>query len=89
MWIGHFEWSHGEWDCHLFNKCSETISLVILGILLGFNTGLLFLKLPVYPFCGGPVFLSSNYWPVDNCMKLWTLQIAFCFYCQELQAKPP
>lgn len=53
MWIGHFEWSHGEWDCHLFNKCSETISLVILGILLGFNTGLLFLKLPVYPFVEG------------------------------------
>ena len=32
MWLGYFEWSLGEWEHYLFNKGSETISLVILSV---------------------------------------------------------
>lgn len=47
MWLGYFEWSLGEWEHHLFNKGSETISLVIWsGLLLGFNDEILFLNFP-------------------------------------------
>ena len=55
MWLGYFEWSLGEWEHHLFNKGSETISLVILsGLLLGFNVEILFLNFPFIFFCGKP-----------------------------------
>ena len=32
MWLEYFEWSLGEWEHYLFNKGSETISLVILSV---------------------------------------------------------
>lgn len=84
MWLGYFEWSRGERDHHLFNQGSETISLMILsGLLLGFNTELLFLKFLLILFVEGqdsiPLFQLPAF---DNLMKLWTLHLTFCFYCQ-------
>lgn len=91
MWLGYFEWSLGEWEHHLFNKGSETISLVIWsGLLLGFNDEILFLNFPRIFFVESQTSIPLfQLLALDHLIKLGTLNIAFCFYFQKPEAKNP